>query len=119
MPVSAFGGMSCYAAMARLQQRLRDFRALTFKHEATPLTAFFGTIVVLGGLSVAQSTARVLGASDAMLAVGSFASVCTLLLRPIVIRPQIPMAKTMLKALKTMFCYTQSMESLLKNTDSL
>ena len=79
MPVSDLVDTRVDAALARLRQRLRDFRALTFKHEATPLTAFFGTLVVLGGLSVAQSAARFLGASDAMLAVGSFASVCTLL----------------------------------------
>ena len=61
--------MSGYATLAGLQQRLRDFRALTFKHEATPLTAFFGTIVVLGGLSIAQSATRLAGASDAMASV--------------------------------------------------
>ena len=79
MPVSDLVDTLVDTALAQLHQRLRDFRALTFKHEATPLTAFFGTIVVLGGLSVAQSAARFLGASDAMLALGSFASVCTLL----------------------------------------
>ena len=79
MPVSDLVDTRVDAALAPLRQRLRDFRALTFKHEATPLTAFIGTLIVLGGLSVAQSAARFIGASDAMLAIGSFASVCTLL----------------------------------------
>ena len=65
--------------LSSFSQLLDDFKAFTFKHQATPLTAFVGTIVVLGGLSLMQSAARYAGASDAMLAIGSFAAVCTLL----------------------------------------
>ena len=54
-------------------QLLDDFKAFTFKHQATPLTAFVGTLVVLGGLSLMQGAARYAG-SDAMLAIGSFAA---------------------------------------------
>ena len=64
--------------LSSFSQLLDDFKAFTFKHQATPLTAFVGTLIVLGGLSLMQSAARYAG-SDAMLAIGSFAAVCTLL----------------------------------------
>ena len=65
--------------LSSFSQLLDDFKAFTFKHQATPLTAFCGTLIVLGGLSLMQAAARYAGASDAMLAIGSFAAVCTLL----------------------------------------
>ena len=44
--------------LSSFSQLLDDFKAFTFKHQATPLSAFVGTLVVLGGLSLMQSAAR-------------------------------------------------------------
>lgn len=53
-------------------------RSITFKHEATPLTAFVGSLVALGGLQLVQSLVK-LAADQAMLLIGSFAALATLL----------------------------------------
>ena len=56
------------------------FRGLTFKHESTPASAFCGSLVMLGGLALAETFVRqVAGADEAMLFIGSFAALATLL----------------------------------------
>ena len=60
-------------------QLLDDFKAFTFKHQATPLTALVGSLVVLGGLSYFELALRTAGAVDTQLWIGSFAALCTLL----------------------------------------
>ena len=52
----------------------RDFKTLSFKHEATPLTAFLGSCAALGSLELFES----IGAHDHLL-IGSFAALATLL----------------------------------------
>lgn len=48
-----------------------SFKTLTFKHESTPLSAFVGSAIALGGLEIAQSYG--------MHGLGSFAALATLL----------------------------------------
>jgi len=55
-------------------------RGLTFKHESTPASAFCGSLVMLSGLALAETFVReVVGAEEAMLFIGSFAAMATLL----------------------------------------
>lgn len=57
-----------------------SLRGVTFKHESTPVSAFCGSLVMLGGLALAETFVRqVMGAEEAMLFVGSFAALSTLL----------------------------------------
>ena len=62
-----------------LLQAAKAFKAISFKHEATPLTAFAGSLVGLGGMQLAQMLVQQLAAPDAMVLIGSSAALCTLL----------------------------------------
>ena len=62
----------------RAHEVIESFKALTFKHEATPLTAFVGTAAAIGGLQAGEALMATV-APDAMLLIGSSAALATLL----------------------------------------
>jgi CBS-domain-containing membrane protein len=61
-----------------LNQYNQDFKAISFKHEATPLTAIAGSCVTLGGLQKFQAFVK-LSQPQSMILIGSTAAVSTLL----------------------------------------
>ena len=54
-------------------------KAVSFKHAATPLSAFCGTFLLLGGLALFETQLRALGDESALLFVGSFGALSTLI----------------------------------------
>lgn len=51
---------------------LHKLKQITFKHKATPLSAFCGTFLLLGGLALFEAELEALGDHAALMFVGSF-----------------------------------------------
>lgn len=61
---------------SRLQSAKQRLKSITFKHQATPLSAFCGTFLTLGGLAFFEKELQLLGDETALLFVGSFGALC-------------------------------------------
>lgn len=57
----------------------QQIKAISFKHKATPLSAFCGSFLLLGGLYLFETDLRALGDDSALLFVGSFGALATII----------------------------------------
>eukprot|EP00908_Phaeocystis_cordata_P024297 Transcript_6764.p1 GENE.Transcript_6764~~Transcript_6764.p1 ORF type:complete len:516 (-),score=83.33 Transcript_6764:32-1579(-) len=64
---------------SRLESAKQRLKSITFKHQATPLSAFCGTFLTLGGLAFFEKELQLLGDETALLFVGSFGALSTLI----------------------------------------